>query len=291
MGAFIDTLTPYLFYIRIAKEFFLVLSMFLIGWAVYNVPYEAITQSVRRNNAERMERLRTQMAQAKFNTFNYDMIQTFILSRGLVYQTKGRIDALKYTMIKLCTAIVIAIFSMQFSVLLGIPFLVIGFFLPDLIVSESDNQDNSNMAVDIKNIYDSLRIQTKAGVFITEALSECYMVVKNRRLKTALLQLSSEIAAQSDIIMAVEEFNNKFNNQYIDEFCIIMKQSIESGRTVKLLEDISEQLTDMQTAINIKEKEKLQRRIMFAQVMLYAGILAICVVAVGMQLSGTLGAF
>lgn len=291
ISQFIDTVTPYYDYIVYAKYFIMIVSMILIILLIYNIPYDDIYKSMNDSRDKSMEALRASMNQSNFNLFNYDKISAFILSRGVVYMSNGKIDALKYLLIKMGCAVFFGVLAMQAHVLAFIPAVVVGFLFPDLVVTQSDKSDNANMALDIKNIYDNLRIQTKAGVFLTESLSECYLIVKNGRLKKALLQLTSEIVAQSDIIMAVEEFNKKFNNNYIDEFCVIMKQSLESGRTVKLLDDISNQLADMQAAINIKEKEKLQRKIMYGQLLLYGGVLILCVVAVVRQLTGSLSQF
>lgn len=287
----LDAITPYQNVIVYCKYFFLALSLLMAFLLVYNIPYSDIYTSLRASREKGADKLRASMINTKFNMLNYDRISTFILSRGVVYMSNGTIDTVKYVVIKVGVAIFLAVVFMQLHPLLAIPGLVLGFLLPDFVVTQSDKGDNAKMSLDIKNIYDSLRIQTKAGVFLTESLSECYLIVKNRRLKKALLQLTNEIVAQSDIIMAVEAFNSKFNNRYIDEFCIIMKQSLESGRTVKLLEDISEQLTDMQAAINLKEKERLQRRLMLGQILVYAGILIMSIYVVGSSLINGLGSF
>ena len=55
------------------------------------------------------------------------------------------------------------------------------------------------MMPDIKVIYDTLRIQTKAGVFINEALGQCYLKVRNERLKEALLILNGKLIRDKDI--------------------------------------------------------------------------------------------
>lgn len=290
-ASFIDVLTPYHQYVVYSKYIMMIVSLILIILLVYNIPYDDIYNSLQSSGVRSMDALKSSMASSSLNLFNYDKISAFVVSRGVTYMSDGKVDAVKYIMIKLGCAILMAVLFMQFHILLAIPGLVLGFFFPDFIVSESDKSDNNKMSMDIKNIYDSLRIQTKAGVYLTESLSECYLIVRNGRLKKALLQLTSAIVAQSDIVMAVEEFNRKFNNRYIDEFCIIMKQSLESGRTVKLLDDISAQLADMQAAINIKEKERLQRKIMYGQLLLYGGILAVSVVAVVQQLTGSLSEF
>lgn len=290
-SSFIDALTPYLTGVVITKYVCMAALMILLGYIIYIMPFDDIKSSMKSRNTRNLEKLRASMTNSKLNAFNYDKIQLFIVSHGVAYFSKGKINALNYVMLKMLCAVFIGIIGVSLNIFLALPFAILGFFLLDIMFTQMDRSDNNDMALDIKNMYDGLRIQTKAGVYLTESLSECYLIVKNSRLKKALLQLTSEIISQSDIIMAVEDFNSKFNNRYIDEFCVIMKQSLESGRTVKLLDDISAQLADMQIAINLKEKEKLQRKIMYGQLLLYGGVLAIAVVAVIEQLANSLASF
>lgn len=46
------------------------------------------------------------------------------------------------------------------------------------------------MLNDIRLIYDTLKIQSKSGVYITDILSECQLLVQMPRLKKALMELT-----------------------------------------------------------------------------------------------------
>ena len=129
--------------------------------------------------------------------------------------------------------------------------------------------------MDLKRVYDTLRIQTKAGVFLTSSIAECYLVAENKRLKKALLELNNKIIAKNDIESAIEDFNSKFKNPYIDTFCIVIKQSLESGKTVQILEDLSAQIKDIQQAISIREAERVKYKLEGLQFLVYVGVIAI----------------
>ena len=129
------------------------------------------------------------------------------------------------------------------------------------------------MMEDIRVVYDTLRIQTKAGVFINEALGQCYLKVKNERLKEALLVLNSKLITSRDIESAIQDFNDKFNNPHIDSLCAIIKSGLESGKTLKILEDVAEQLEDIEEASFRREENKIERQVTYLQLMVYVGVI------------------
>lgn len=122
-------------------------------------------------------------------------------------------------------------------------------------------------------------------MFLTAALQECYKNARNRRLKEALREMHNEIITKSNVSDAVEKFNLKFKNKYIDTFCIIIKQSLESGKTVEILKDMSEQLAEMQQTINLKAKNRLDAQIQAIQLLIYVAILVLCIYGLMMSMS------
>lgn len=166
------------------------------------------------------------------------------------------------------------------SIFFGIAGFFVGCMALYLILEISNRRDNENLLKDIQSMYDTLLIKTQAGLFLVSALSECYRVVSNARLKSALLELSAKIAAEADMDTALDEFNIKFKNQWIDSLCIVIRQSLESGQSVKALTDMSNQMTDVQEAINIRIKEKLNWKVMKVQLLAYAAIIAVCIYGV-----------
>ena len=232
------------------------------------------------------------LKKSKLNYFQYDSIETFLNTKGAVYMFGTIANPVIYMLIKtlaflllFMTGVSVGGFALAF--LLGIT----GFFLPDILLTVSNSADNDAMLGDIKCIYDTLRIQTKAGVFLSASLSECYLAVRNRRLKSALLELTNDISTRRDIDDALERFNEKFECGQIDIFCIVIRQSMESGRSVKVLEDLSLQMNDLQHAINIKEKEALDRKVQVIELLIFIGLLAVTVYSLGVEVMSSILVF
>lgn len=153
------------------------------------------------------------------------------------------------------------------------------FWVPDWLLHYLNKQDNVRMLSEIKLVYQALEIRIKAGVFVTDALAECYGSVRERRLQQALLDLAGNLVMKSDLYEALECFQGKFDNRYIDALCITILQACESGQAVELLGDIGEQLKDMETAVLNGKKYSLDRSVTFYQLGILAAVLVVIVYA------------
>lgn len=153
------------------------------------------------------------------------------------------------------------------------------FFLPVLLLDYLNRRDNERMLPELKLVYHALEIQIQAGVYVTDALSECYGSVQERRLRQALLDLAGDIVMKADIYEALDRFQSRFDNRYIDSLCITILQALESGQALALLGDISEQIKDMEETVLERKKGALDRSITFYQ-------LGVLTVVLGMALYG-----
>ncbi|MBL4932276.1 type II secretion system F family protein [Clostridium paridis] len=196
----------------------------------------------------------------------------------------------EFMLVKIVLALVFSVGVLNQGILWSIALGIIAYFLPDVLIRIGNSVDNEEILPDLKRVYDTLRIQTKAGVFLTMSLTECYLSVKTPRLKKALLELNSYILTKSDIDEAVEDFNSKFKSPYIDTFCIVIKQSVSSGKTVEILEDLSEQISDIQDAINLKLAERVKAKLQFQQLLIYIGVIAIVVYSMFIEILSSLSA-
>lgn len=161
----------------------------------------------------------------------------------------------------------------------GILASVLLFFLPGWMLTYLNRKDNLNLLPEIKLVYHALEIQIRAGVYVTDALAECYGSVQNKRLRQALLDLAGDIVMKSDIYRALERFQDKFDNSYIDALCITILQALESGQAVELLGDISEQIKDMETTVMERRKGALDRSITFYQLGVLAAVMGVVLYA------------
>lgn len=217
------------------------------------------------------------MKASTIKSFNYDAVEQYINSSGLAFMTNYKMTPLLYILLRIFLGIFLMIVGLQENLIIGLALLPIGYFGLDFIINMSDKADNDKMLADIEDVYDTLRIQTKAGVYITSVLTDCYLVVKNKRLKSAFLKLTSDIAAKNDIDTALDDFRGKFRNEYIDTLVIIIKQSMQTGQAAKMFDDIREQIADIDAAMLINEKNSINSKIILVQLIIYSAIIVLAV--------------
>ena len=267
--------------VLIFKNILLIILPVLLVIIVMNIDWKDNLSKAGESGADFVGRI---LKKSKLNYFNFQSIQKFLKTRGAVYMFGEMATPVTFLLVKLLAFLLLFMVGISFdSIPAGLILGVIGFFMPDILLNVSNSMDNDTMLSDIKCIYDTLRIQTKAGVFLSASLCECYLAVKNRRLKSALLELTNDISTRREIDDALERFNEKFDFGQIDIFCIVIRQSMESGRSVKVLEDLSLQMNDLQRAINMKEKEALDRKVQVIELMLFIGLLAVTVYSLGVE--------
>ena len=263
------------------KNILLIILPVLLVIIVMNIDWKENLLKAGESGADFVGRI---LKKSKLNYFNFHSIQKFLKTRGAVYMFGEMATPVTFLLVKLLAFLLLFMVGISFdSIPAGLILGVLGFFMPDILLNVSNSIDNDTMLSDIKCIYDTLRIQTKAGVFLSASLCECYLAVKNRRLKSALLELTNDISTRREIDDALERFNEKFDFGQIDIFCIVIRQSMESGRSVKVLEDLSLQMNDLQRAINMKEKEALDRKVQVIELMLFVGLLAVTVYSLGVE--------
>ncbi len=157
----------------------------------------------------------------------------------------------------------------------SLPLFLVGVLLPVIIIRISNAADNDEMIKDIESIYDTIRIQARAGVHVQDSLMDCYMFSKNQRLKSALIEMCNQISTSKTMEEATEDFRGKFNNRNIDMLCIVLCQAESSGKTIQILSDMSEQIKQLRHSNALKEKGKLERKIEILELLIFVGVLAI----------------
>ena len=153
------------------------------------------------------------------------------------------------------------------------------FWLPEGLLFYMNKQDNLKLLPELKLVYHALELQIRAGVYVTDALAECYGSVQEPRLKQALLDLAGDIVMKSDIYDALDRFQSKFDNRYVDSLCITILQALESGQAVELLADIAEQIKDMEGSVMERQKASLDRSITFYQLGVLSAVMGVVLYA------------
>lgn len=273
---FIYSLNPT--YVELAATLFLVVTLILA--TIFISGFLRSEQLKKMGNKAYMvtrQSFLNSMKASTIKSFNYDAVEQYINSSGLAFMTNYKMTPLLYVLLRIFLGIFLMIVGLQENLIMGLALLPIGYFGLDSIINMSDRADNDKMLADIEDVYDTLRIQTKAGVYITSVLTDCYLVVKNKRLKSAFLKLTSDIAAKNDIDTALDDFRGKFRNEYIDTLVIIIKQSMQTGQAAKMFDDIREQIADIDAAMLINEKNSINSKIILVQLIIYSAIIVLAV--------------
>lgn len=171
------------------------------------------------------------------------------------------------------------IIGLQMGVVMVLILTAVGYLLPDILMHYLNYRDNERMLSEIKLLYNGLEMQLQAGVYVTDALAEMYAGVRQERLRQALLDLAGAVTVKADVYDALEQFQGKFSNRYIDSLCITLLQAMESGQAVELLRDIAEQVKDMEVSVMRRRKAALDRSITFYQLGILAAVLGVILYA------------
>lgn len=208
----------------------------------------------------------------------YEEKRNYLSRMGVNYVMGRTVSPEEFLLIKVVTGVFItAVLAWGFGVAGGIIGWFIGYFSYDVLIRLLNSAANEKMLPDIKSVFDTLKIKTEGGMFLTSAIMECYKNTRHPRLKQALFEMNGQLIAKNDIGETIDDFGMKFHNKQVDILCIILKQSMESGKTVEILKDISDHLADMQQAINLKAKNKMESQTLIIQLLMYALIIVLCV--------------
>lgn len=239
------------------------------------------------------------LGKSKSYYFNPDNITSILSKYGAMAMFHDYyIEPSAFIMVKImCGAALLLIgFFINVNILGRIGFIVggalLGFWLPDILLWISNAEDKNNMADDILEMYDILKIYTKAGSHIKDALIECQIQVKNSRLKEGLQELNNNIlSGQVMIGEAVDIFNARFADENIDDFCVILKQALVTGRSTKILADLSRQLYDTRKAVAILEREKMERKMQIIQLLFFIGLSILLIYLICIELINSVNNF
>ena len=102
---------------------------------------------------------------------SYRQMQLYLSKKGVNYMMKRTVDPVEFMAAKL----VIGLIAGLLAFLLGgfLPMIVLavgGFYALDLIIYLSNKSDNKAMLLDIKEIYEILKLKTESGLFLTDSL-------------------------------------------------------------------------------------------------------------------------
>lgn len=217
------------------------------------------------------------MQVSKSSYFNYERLEMFIKEYGVAYMMYESINPVMYIIIKILIGIFLAVLVMTqvSSVLLFVITFSFGFFLVDILVRRNNDSDNKDMMADIANTYDVLKIQMRAGVFITDAIYFCYQNCSNKRLKDGFLGLYLDIKSSNNVVEALRNFNSKFKNNNISTLCAVLEQSLATGQSADILDNITKKNVDIQKLLNEQYRRKIEGKYHKLGILIVLGMFAV----------------
>ena len=225
------------------------------------------------------EEISVGLKKSRKGLFDYRKLEAFLERNGADFHFGRWINPISYMVMRFMTGGIGMLLGVYYEVWLGFILAVVFFLLPEMMLVWLNGKDNERMLPELKLVYNAMSMQIKAGVYVTDALAECYGSVREARLRQALLTLSGDISMKADVEEALEGFQAKFDNQYIDALCITILQALESGQAVDLLSDIGEQIKDMEVTIMSRKKSNLDRSITFYQLGILSAIMVVVLYA------------
>lgn len=221
----------------------------------------------------------------------YQRTEKWLIKNGAPFHYGKKIDPTRFLAIRLIIALLGLMALSKVNIWCGLAVMAGLFYLPTLLLDFFNRRDNERMLPELRLVYHMLEIQIQAGVNVTDALSECYGSVQEKRLHKALFDLAGNIVMGADIYETLNRFQGSFDNYYIDSLCITILQALESGQVPTLLGDISEQLKDMEKTILERKKRALKRSITFYQLGILTVVMGFALYVCVIYLFGTAANF
>lgn len=197
------------------------------------------------------------------NRDRYEKLQKWLKSIGAEYAVKGFGDPFQFVVVNLLLVVVVlVVFSALSDLFTG--FLVAAALVATevLILVLIDRKNNKQMLDDVSFLYDATSIQLTSNIYMVEAISNCLLYIRNKRLKQALIELCSNLSLGGDVRAATKDFSEKFHNEYLDTFCgVIVQVTTETGEAGKLIEDMSKQLSVLKETNFASRKKATENRL------------------------------
>ena len=214
----------------------------LIGWLLY-----LVYKKGQRLQAEQFgQKLYATMEDSfrESSGSGYRKLQKWLKSIGAEYAVKGFGDPFQFLIINLLLGVgVVVLFGLFGSLWNGCVTVVMLFVTEVLVLIAIDRKSNKEMLNDISFLYDATAIQLTSHIYVAQAVANCLVYIRNKRLKQALTELCSNITLGGDVRTATKDFSEKFRNEYLDTFCnVIVQITAETGEAGRLIEDMSKQL-------------------------------------------------
>lgn len=161
---------------------------------------------------------------------------------------------------------------------------VAGWFFLDLILRLQNKSSNDEMMPDIMEMSRSVLYGKRGGQYIADALRDSVIVVENKRLKTALMKLRSELDSGRSLDSCLDELEMSFSNGEISSFCTVIKSLQSTGQVDEALRTLESNIEREQVSVNKKRCIVLEQKTMMYVVFIAMDILAMILYCIVMKL-------
>lgn len=164
---------------------------------------------------------------------------------------------------------------------------VVGFFILDLYLKLSNKKSNTDMLFDVMEMSRSVLYSIRGGQYISDALKLAVLVVSNKRLKKAMIEVNMNLSSNQPIDKCLEELEQSFDNAEISAFATVIRSLMTTGQVEEALKALESNITREQAGVNKRRLVILENRTMMYVILIAVSILLLllyCIVCKIMEL-------
>lgn len=161
---------------------------------------------------------------------------------------------------------------------------VIGWFFLDIFLRVTNKSSNDEMMPDIMEMSRSVLYAKRGGQYIADALKDAVIVVENKRLKTALMQLRNDMDSGRNLDECLQEMEMSFSNGEISSFCTVIKSLQTTGQVDEALRTLENNIEREQISVNKRRCLMLEHKTMLYVILIAMDILAMILFCIVMKL-------
>lgn len=161
---------------------------------------------------------------------------------------------------------------------------ILGWFFLDFILKAKNKASNDEMMPDIMEMSRSVLYGKRGGQYIADALKDAVIVVENKRLKSALLKLRTDLDAGKSLEECLSDFEFSFSNAEISSFCTVIKSLQVTGQVDEALKTLEQNIEREQISVNKRRCLRLEQKTMLYVILIAMDILAMILYCIIMKL-------
>lgn len=161
---------------------------------------------------------------------------------------------------------------------------VLGWFFLDVLLKAKNKASNDEMMPDIMEMSRSVLYGKRGGQYIADALKDAVIVVENKRLKSALLKLRTDLDAGKSLEECLSDLELSFFNAEISSFCTVIKSLQVTGQVDEALKTLEQNIEREQISVNKRRCLRLEQKTMLYVILIAMDILAMILYCIIMKL-------